>query len=220
MFPSLQEYNEFCAQIRDLEQLSEDTKLTWSASARIGPFKERDFVTRVHYRTLPDGTRLVANRAENSSCAPSLPLPVQTGRASLPGPVQTGHASLPGLVQTGRAFPPAPYQSDAPLLCSLNPPARVLQVRACLRQVPADGDVRRGQRDRARARLAEPHPLHGASRAPRPVRKMRSKTTPRNRGRRRAAPRTRAARAWAARRESPPTFQELLLRASVIRRRV
>ena len=37
---------------------------------QVGPFKERDFVTRVHYRTLADGTLVVANRAERSSKAP------------------------------------------------------------------------------------------------------------------------------------------------------
>lgn len=44
--------------------------MTWSASSRIGPFKERDFVTRVHYRTLTDDTLLVVNRAEDHPLAP------------------------------------------------------------------------------------------------------------------------------------------------------
>lgn len=67
----VKEYNEFCNEIRDVESLDASTKLTWSASARIGPFKERDFVTRVHYRTLSDGTIVAASRAENSSHAPA-----------------------------------------------------------------------------------------------------------------------------------------------------
>jgi hypothetical protein len=51
----VREYNEYCKEIKDLEQIDANTKITWSASGKVGPFKERDFVTRVHYRTLPDG---------------------------------------------------------------------------------------------------------------------------------------------------------------------
>lgn len=48
--------------MRDLERLSEDTKVTWAATPCYGPFRARDFVTIVHYRTLPDGTMVVVNR--------------------------------------------------------------------------------------------------------------------------------------------------------------
>lgn len=33
------EYNEHCREVRDLEVLSEDSKITWAASGRMGPFK-------------------------------------------------------------------------------------------------------------------------------------------------------------------------------------
>lgn len=33
------EYNEHCREVRDLEILSQDTKITWAASGRMGPFK-------------------------------------------------------------------------------------------------------------------------------------------------------------------------------------
>ncbi|CAM9115160.1 unnamed protein product [Ascophyllum nodosum] len=57
------EYNDNCRHVRDLERLSPDTKISWAATPRYGPFKARDFVTVVHYRTLPDGTMIVLNRA-------------------------------------------------------------------------------------------------------------------------------------------------------------
>lgn len=57
-----QEYNDNCKEVRDLEQLSGDTKVSWASTPRYGPFKARDFVTAVHYRTLEDGTMMVINR--------------------------------------------------------------------------------------------------------------------------------------------------------------
>ena len=60
--PCRQEYNESCVEIRDLEWLSPDTKVSWSATRRMGPLQARDFVTIVHYRRLEDGTMLVVNR--------------------------------------------------------------------------------------------------------------------------------------------------------------
>lgn len=57
-----QEYNDNCRQVKDLERFSPDTKVSWAASPRYGPFKSRDFVTIVHYRTLEDGTMVVVNR--------------------------------------------------------------------------------------------------------------------------------------------------------------
>eukprot|EP00903_Cladosiphon_okamuranus_P007169 g6961.t1 len=56
------EYNDNCKEVRDLEQLSRDTKVSWASTPRYGPFKARDFVTAVHYRTLDDGTMMVINR--------------------------------------------------------------------------------------------------------------------------------------------------------------
>lgn len=60
--PARQEYNDNCKEVRDLEQLSADTKVSWASTPRYGPFKSRDFVTAVHYRTLEDGTMMVINR--------------------------------------------------------------------------------------------------------------------------------------------------------------
>eukprot|EP00904_Undaria_pinnatifida_P009544 jgi/Undpi1/571/HiC_scaffold_10.g04035.m1 len=57
------EYNDNCRVVRDLERLSPDTKISWAATPKYGPFKARDFVTVVHYRTLDDGTMVVVNRA-------------------------------------------------------------------------------------------------------------------------------------------------------------
>lgn len=57
-----QEYNDNCKEVRDLERLSDDTKISWAATPRYRPFKARDFVTAVHYRTLEDGTMMVVNR--------------------------------------------------------------------------------------------------------------------------------------------------------------
>jgi hypothetical protein len=61
------EYNEYCKEIRDLEWLDESTKVTYSSTGR--PWC-RDFVTRVHYTTLEDKTRMVVNRAEEHPMAP------------------------------------------------------------------------------------------------------------------------------------------------------
>jgi len=63
------EYNEFCRRVSDIEFLHSkrphSTKITWAGSARIaGVFKPRDFVTRVHFATLKDGTKAVVNRPE------------------------------------------------------------------------------------------------------------------------------------------------------------
>ncbi|CAM9390375.1 unnamed protein product, partial [Discosporangium mesarthrocarpum] len=57
-----QEYNDNCKEVEDLEYLAPTTKVTWAATPRYGPFKARDFVTIVHYRTLADGTMVVVNR--------------------------------------------------------------------------------------------------------------------------------------------------------------
>ncbi|CAB1102757.1 unnamed protein product [Ectocarpus sp. CCAP 1310/34] len=56
------EYNDNCKEVRDLERLSDDTKVSWACTPRYRPFKARDFVTAVHYRTLEDGTMMVVNR--------------------------------------------------------------------------------------------------------------------------------------------------------------
>lgn len=59
------EYNEHCAKLEDVEYLSKDTKIAWSATNPYDSFgitKARDFLTMVHYRRLPDGTRIVVNR--------------------------------------------------------------------------------------------------------------------------------------------------------------
>eukprot|EP00802_Teleaulax_amphioxeia_P012351 Tamp_12393.p1 GENE.Tamp_12393~~Tamp_12393.p1 ORF type:complete len:237 (+),score=53.46 Tamp_12393:879-1589(+) len=57
----VQEYNEYCKFVRDLEWLDPQTKITHSMTGR--PWS-RDFVTRVHYRELDENTKLVVNRGE------------------------------------------------------------------------------------------------------------------------------------------------------------
>ncbi|CAN0063956.1 unnamed protein product [Laminaria digitata] len=54
----------------DLEILSEDSKITWAASGRMGPFKARDFCTLVHFRTLSDGTLAQVSRPVEHPSAP------------------------------------------------------------------------------------------------------------------------------------------------------
>ncbi|KAG5177967.1 hypothetical protein JKP88DRAFT_330860 [Tribonema minus] len=65
------EYNDNCADVRDLEVVSQHSKITWARSPRFGPFKARDFVTVVSYTTLADGTLAVVNRPVNHAAAPA-----------------------------------------------------------------------------------------------------------------------------------------------------
>ena len=62
-------YNEFCEEIEDLES-SPRTKISWSATKKIGIFKARDFVTLCHFRDLADGSRCVLNRAVDHPSRP------------------------------------------------------------------------------------------------------------------------------------------------------
>ncbi len=64
------EYNEYCKEVKDLEWLDPTTKITYSLTGR--PWS-RDFVTRVHYCTLPDATKVIVNRAEEHELAPIRP---------------------------------------------------------------------------------------------------------------------------------------------------
>lgn len=57
------EYNDNCNLVVDVEQLDENTKVTWALSAKHGPFKAREFTTLVHFRRLPDGRLFVVNKA-------------------------------------------------------------------------------------------------------------------------------------------------------------
>ena len=66
----MHEYNEYCKEVKDLEWLDPTTKVTYSLTGR--PWS-RDFVTRVHYSTLPDSTRVIVNRAEEHHAAPLRP---------------------------------------------------------------------------------------------------------------------------------------------------
>jgi len=62
------EYNEFCVELEDLGWLDSQTKISWSATNYLGPLSPRDFVTRVHFAKLPDGTHIVGNLAEDFHC--------------------------------------------------------------------------------------------------------------------------------------------------------
>ncbi|CAM9641007.1 unnamed protein product, partial [Ectocarpus sp. 4 AP-2014] len=64
------EYNEHCREVKDLEVLSQDSKITWAASGRMGPFKARDFCTLVHFRTLSDGTLAQVSKPVEHPAAP------------------------------------------------------------------------------------------------------------------------------------------------------
>mmetsp|Transcript_12213 Transcript_12213/g.17715 ORF Transcript_12213/g.17715 Transcript_12213/m.17715 type:complete len:261 (-) Transcript_12213:328-1110(-) len=59
------EYNEHCKELKDLEFIGKNTKISWAATGRFGGglLKARDFVTRVHYRPLQSGY-VVVNRPE------------------------------------------------------------------------------------------------------------------------------------------------------------
>uniref|UniRef100_A0A7S1EMH3 START domain-containing protein n=2 Tax=Hemiselmis andersenii TaxID=464988 RepID=A0A7S1EMH3_HEMAN len=61
------EYNEYCQELEDIVVLDADTKVTWGATGRVGPFAPRDFVTRCHTTVMEDGTHLAANLAESLS---------------------------------------------------------------------------------------------------------------------------------------------------------
>mmetsp|Transcript_14175 Transcript_14175/g.28018 ORF Transcript_14175/g.28018 Transcript_14175/m.28018 type:complete len:496 (+) Transcript_14175:213-1700(+) len=61
----ISEYNDECAQSEELPPLSEDTRLTWACSKKYGPFKARDFITRVHHRRMSDGTMVVMSQSED-----------------------------------------------------------------------------------------------------------------------------------------------------------
>ena len=47
------------------------TKVSWSATKKIGPFKARDFVTLCHFADLPGGGRIVVNRAFKHASRPA-----------------------------------------------------------------------------------------------------------------------------------------------------
>lgn len=67
------EYNSFYERGRDLEVVAENTKITWTATPPVFPFKPRDFCTLVHMRKLKDGTFVVLNKATTHPDAPHLP---------------------------------------------------------------------------------------------------------------------------------------------------
>jgi len=61
----VREYNDECAEAQELPALSSDTRLTWASSKKYGPFKPRDFITRVHHRQMKDGTFVVMTQSED-----------------------------------------------------------------------------------------------------------------------------------------------------------
>ncbi len=64
------EYNSFYLKGKDLELIGDSTKVTWTITPPIFPFKPRDFVTAIHVRKLKDGTIVVLNRAIQHAAAP------------------------------------------------------------------------------------------------------------------------------------------------------
>ena len=67
------EYNTFYDRGRDLEVVAENTKITWTATPPVFPFKPRDFCTLVHMRKLKDGTYVILNKATSHAGAPPQP---------------------------------------------------------------------------------------------------------------------------------------------------
>uniref|UniRef100_A0A7S2ZJH5 START domain-containing protein n=1 Tax=Rhodosorus marinus TaxID=101924 RepID=A0A7S2ZJH5_9RHOD len=65
----IHEYNKLCNGVQDLEVVNGETKITWSCSRSIGPFKPRDFVTLIHTKRKRCGSYLVLNRAVRSKAA-------------------------------------------------------------------------------------------------------------------------------------------------------
>lgn len=82
-------------EIADIDRLSEDTKVTWSASGRYGPFRARDACTIVHYRKLKDGSLVVINRAAEHVKAPRSEKYVRS-QVLLAGNVMRPHPTEPG----------------------------------------------------------------------------------------------------------------------------
>eukprot|EP00287_Rhodomonas_sp_CCMP768_P006052 CAMPEP_0196718366 /NCGR_PEP_ID=MMETSP1091-20130531/1565_1 /TAXON_ID=302021 /ORGANISM="Rhodomonas sp., Strain CCMP768" /LENGTH=444 /DNA_ID=CAMNT_0042058993 /DNA_START=565 /DNA_END=1899 /DNA_ORIENTATION=- len=64
------EYNEECALVRDIENLGQDTKVTWASSKSYFPFKARDFVTRVHNTVMNDGTFVIMSQSQDMAYKP------------------------------------------------------------------------------------------------------------------------------------------------------
>lgn len=48
------EYNDNCKELEDIEYISSNAKISWSATGKMGPFAARDFVTLVANRSLDD----------------------------------------------------------------------------------------------------------------------------------------------------------------------
>ena len=46
------EYNEHCNELKEIASFDDESQITWSSTAAIGPFKARDFLTAVHWRAV------------------------------------------------------------------------------------------------------------------------------------------------------------------------
>lgn len=66
----IREYNSFYERGKDIEVFNDNTRIVWSASPPVFPFKARDFCTVIHTRKLKDGTIVILNRATTHSDAP------------------------------------------------------------------------------------------------------------------------------------------------------
>ena len=65
------EYNDNCVELHDIESINEETKISWCATAKIGPFKARDFVTLVHYCDHKGGFASVAAHVDHPLLPPA-----------------------------------------------------------------------------------------------------------------------------------------------------
>ena len=66
------EYNSLAepGTMRDIESISDDTKIKWVRAMPIFPFKTRDFCTLTHWRKLKDGTIAIISSATTHNNAP------------------------------------------------------------------------------------------------------------------------------------------------------
>mmetsp|Transcript_13522 Transcript_13522/g.27626 ORF Transcript_13522/g.27626 Transcript_13522/m.27626 type:complete len:297 (+) Transcript_13522:1251-2141(+) len=105
------EYNEHCHKLEDVEQLSSDTKIAWSATKPFGIFKARDFLTMVHYCERKDGTLMAVNRPATHHSRPA------TGKGS-------GQYQRAELLLAGNVMKPVrgdPDKTEFTLITHINP---------------------------------------------------------------------------------------------------
>ena len=134
------EYNEFLDKAEDLEDVAENTRIVWSTSFPIFPFKPRDFCTLVHFRSLRDGTLVVLNTATEHPLAHRDPR-YQRGYIVLganiiqpiPGENKKCRLTMLTQVDPGGILPPMLINS----ICTMGPPSYFKQIEAAANKHPS-----------------------------------------------------------------------------------